>query len=143
MAFPLSARAASLALVLASWTAGSDVAFSETVESAEVFAFSSATFSTVFWSSPHLSDTAKNSLHVSRALNPIEHRSGFHHGRKQSTLILVLLIVDDLIANVTPTLPNDDLLTPPGLNLTESGTTVHEVLKVCDPELLRALVLRN
>ena len=134
MTFPRSARAASLALVLASLTAGSDVAFSETVESAEVFAFSSATFSTVFWSSPHLSDTAKNSLHVSRALNPIQYRSGFHHGRKQSTLILVLLIVDD----VTPILPNGDLLTPPGLNLTESGTTVHEVLKVCNLELLRS-----
>ena len=54
----------------------------------------------------------------------------------QSTLILVLLILDDLTANVTQALLNGNLLAPPGLTPTESGTNVHEVLKACDLDLL-------
>ena len=76
MAFPRSARAASVALVPPGSSgiiaAGSDVVFLEAVDSVAVFALSSATFSTVFWSFPPLTDTAKNALHVSRALKVIQ-----------------------------------------------------------------------
>ena len=51
--------------------AGSAVFSLETVDSAAAFAFSSANFSTLFCSFPPLTDTAKNSLHVS-------HLSPFH-----------------------------------------------------------------
>ena len=50
----------------------------------------------------------------------------------------MLLIIDDLIANVTQALLKGNLLAPPGLTPTESGTTVYEVLKACDTALLNS-----